>query len=162
MSCSLQFTYVRSFACKARLQNLRADCSTVALYRVTITWPQIFKGSFRVTTVGVFFTCDCWTQISWVIGDSGKPRSFILCGKKHECIWNNACLFWNNASTSLKNPLLVSGTPERECITMVPPPCPLKGEETGAQVPLHNSIISNFIICQDRLETNLLQLFART
>jgi len=37
--------------------------------------------------------------------------------------------------------------------------CPLKG---GAQVPLHNSIISNFMIYQDRLETNLLQLFAPT
>ena len=29
-------------------------------------------------------------------------------------------------------------------------------------MPIHNSIISNFIICQDRLETNLLQLLAPT
>jgi len=33
----------------------------------------------------------------------------------------------------------------------------LKGGATGAQVPLQNSIISNFTIYQDRLETNLLQ-----
>ena len=33
-------------------------------------------------------------------GDSGKPRTFILCEKKHEWIYSNA-------STSLKNPLLV-------------------------------------------------------
>jgi len=33
---------------------------------------------------------------------------------------------------------------------------------TEAQVPLHNSIISNFMIYQDRLERNLLQLFANT
>ena len=30
----------------------------------------------------------------------------------------------------------------------------------GAEVPLHNSIISNFMIYQDRIETNLLQPFA--
>jgi len=34
------------------------------------------------------------------------------------------------------------------------PPCPLK---EGAQVPLHNSIIRNFMIYQDRLERNLLR-----
>jgi len=39
--------------------------------------------------------------------------------------------------------------------------CPLKGEATGAQVPLHNSIIGNFVVYQDPLETNLLQLFAQ-
>ena len=41
-------------------------------------------------------------------------------------------------------------------------PCSLKGGATGAQVPLHNSIISNFMIYQDRIKTNLLQLFADT
>jgi len=41
-------------------------------------------------------------------------------------------------------------------------PCLLKGGATGAQVPLHNSITSNFMIYQDRLEINLLQLFAHT
>ena len=36
--------------------------------------------------------------------------------------------------------------------------CLLKGVAMGAQVPLHNSIISNFMIChyQDRIETNFL------
>jgi len=42
------------------------------------------------------------------------------------------------------------------------PPCLLRGRVMGAQVPLRNSIISNFMIYQDRLETNLLQLFAHT
>jgi len=32
--------------------------------------------------------------------------------------------------------------------------------ETGAEVLFHNRIIGNFIVYQDRLETNLLQLFA--
>ena len=41
--------------------------------------------------------------------------------------------------------------------------CLLKGgEATRAKVPLHKSIISNFMIYQDRLETNLLQLSAHT
>ena len=30
---------------------------------------------------------------------------------------------------------------------------------TGAEVPFHKSIIGSFMVCQDRLETNLLQLF---
>jgi len=41
------------------------------------------------------------------------------------------------------------------------PPAFCKGDN-GAQVPLHNSIISNFMIYQDQLETNLLQLFVHT
>jgi len=40
---SLQFTPVRSYACGGRWSNLRAVCSTVGLYCVTITWQQIFK-----------------------------------------------------------------------------------------------------------------------
>ena len=47
----LQFTHVRYFACRCRLQSLWADCSIVTLYCVTVTWQQIFKGS--VTVVGV-------------------------------------------------------------------------------------------------------------
>jgi len=31
--------------------------------------------------------------------------------------------------------------------------------ETGTEVPFHNSIIGNFMVYQDRPETNLLQLF---
>jgi len=42
-----------------------------------------------------------------------------------------------------------TGTPERGCIT-------------GAQVPLHTSITSNFLMYQEQFETNLLQLFAHT
>jgi len=41
-------------------------------------------------------------------------------------------------------------------------PCPLKGGATGSQVPLHTSIISNFMIYQDQFQTYLLQLFAHT
>ena len=50
----LQFTHVRSFACRGRLRNLLADCSTVGPSCVTIKWPQIFKDSLQVTVVGVF------------------------------------------------------------------------------------------------------------
>ena len=55
-----------------------------------------------------------------------------------------------------------AGTPERRCITGALPPCPLKGVATVAQVPLHTSITSNFMIYQDQFETNLQQLFAHT
>ena len=50
---SLQFTHVRYFACRCRLQSLWVDCSIVTLHCVTLTktWQQIFKGS--VTVVGI-------------------------------------------------------------------------------------------------------------
>jgi len=35
---SLQFTHVPSFACKGELRKSRANCFTVGLYCVTITW----------------------------------------------------------------------------------------------------------------------------
>jgi len=65
MSCRLQFTHVRSFACKERLRNLRADCSTVILCCVTITWPQRFASNYDSRR---FAACDCWTQKSWQVG----------------------------------------------------------------------------------------------
>jgi len=37
--------------------------------------------------------------------------------------------------------------------------CPFKRGATGAEVPFHNSIIGNFMVKQDGLEINLLQLF---
>jgi len=39
---------------------------------------------------------------------------------------------------------------------------PFEMGETGAQVPLHTSVVSNFMIYQDQFETNLLQVFAHT
>jgi len=38
-------------------------------------------------------------------------------------------------------------------------PLPFQKGATGAEVPFHTSIIGNFMVYQDRLETNLLQLF---
>ena len=55
-----------------------------------------------------------------------------------------------------------SGTPERWCITRALPPLPFKRGATGAQVPLHTSIISNSMINQDQFEANSLQLLAHT
>jgi len=49
---SLQFFHVRSFACRGRLPNLKADYSTVRLCCVTITWQQIYC-SLQVTIVGL-------------------------------------------------------------------------------------------------------------
>ena len=51
-----------------------------------------------------------------------------------------------------------AGSPERECMTRALPPCLLKGVATGAQMPLHSSIISTFMIYhyRDRIEANFL------
>jgi len=48
-------------------------------------------------------------------------------------------------------------TPEQEHF-----PLPFEKGATGAQVPLYHSIISNFMIYQNRLQTILLQLFAHS
>jgi len=40
-------------ACRGKLPNLRADCFTFGLYRVIITWQQIFKRSLQITILGV-------------------------------------------------------------------------------------------------------------
>jgi len=50
---SLQFTHVPSLACRGGLRKSRADCSTVGLYCVTITWHQICKGSPYITVASV-------------------------------------------------------------------------------------------------------------
>jgi len=39
-------------------------------------------------------------------------------------------------------------------------PCPFKRGETVEELSFHNSIIGNFIVYRDRIETTLLQLFA--
>jgi len=54
------------------------------------------------------------------------------------------------------------GTPERGCKTEALPPLPFEKGAMGAQVPFHTIIISNFMIYQYQLETNLLQLFVHT
>ena len=102
----LQFTHVPSFVCRGGLRKWRADCYTVDLYCVTITWQQIFK-SLLYITVEQAFCCMRLLNVHIVAGnaskqwhaDSGKPRTFALCEKKHEWVCSNA-------STSLKNPLV--------------------------------------------------------
>jgi len=39
-------------------------------------------------------------------------------------------------------------------------PCPVIKGATGAAVPFYKNIVSNFMVHQDRIETNFLQLFA--
>jgi len=51
---SLQFTHVPSSARRGGLRKSRADCSTVGLNCVTITWQLICKGSLYITLAGVF------------------------------------------------------------------------------------------------------------
>jgi len=39
-------------------------------------------------------------------------------------------------------------------------PCPFERGTTGAEAPFHNRITGDFLVFQNQLETNLLQLFA--
>jgi len=90
---SLQFTHVPSFACRGGLRKWRADCSTVGLYCVTITWQQIFKVHFVLRWQA--FCCMRLLNADILASnaarqwhaDSGKPRTCILCKKKHEWVY---------------------------------------------------------------------------
>jgi len=54
-----------------------------------------------------------------------------------------------------------SAMPESWNMTEALPPCPFKKQQRAfMEVPLHNSIIGNFMVRQDRLEKTNLQLFA--
>jgi len=50
----------------------------------------------------------------------------------------------------------VTGMPESGGVV----PVTFQKGGNGAEVPRHNSIIGNFMMCQDRIETNFLQLSA--
>ena len=52
--------------------------------------------------------------------------------------------------------LIWPGTPDTGALT----PCPFNRGVTGAEVLFRNSTIGNLMFYHDRLETNLLQLFA--
>jgi len=48
-------------ACRGRLRNSGANCSTIDLCCVTITWQQVFEDALQVTVVGVLphVTMEC-------------------------------------------------------------------------------------------------------
>ena len=55
VTCSdaLALHLIRFFACRGRLRNWGANCSTICLCCVTVTWQQIFEVALEVTVVGV-------------------------------------------------------------------------------------------------------------
>jgi len=53
---SLAVHYIRFFACRSRLRNSGANCSTVGLCCVTIAWQQIFEDALQVTVEGVLLS----------------------------------------------------------------------------------------------------------
>ena len=55
---SSHFTHVRYFDCRDRFRNVRAYCSTVGLYCVTITWQQVKKVHFKFGSK-CFGACGC-------------------------------------------------------------------------------------------------------
>jgi len=68
---------------------LRADCSTVGLYCVTITWQQIVKGLLEVAVEGVLQHVQLSVEPrlgrynatrQWLLVAIG-PRSYTLCEK---------------------------------------------------------------------------------
>ena len=51
--CPPNFWAGYATVCRGKLPNFRADCFTVGLYRVIMTWLQIFKCLLQVTMLGV-------------------------------------------------------------------------------------------------------------
>jgi len=76
---------LHSLACRGRLQNFRAVCSSIGLYCVTIIWQQILKARLQVTVVGVLLHVTVERRQNIMAGNSvrqwlliAKPHSFIL------------------------------------------------------------------------------------
>ena len=67
------FTHVRSFACRGRLSNLWANCFTVGVYCLTITWQKIFQCSLQVAILGFFSHVAIERKNSLVKKESGSP-----------------------------------------------------------------------------------------
>jgi len=51
---SLQFTHVRSFACRGKLRNSEANFSAIGLCCVTITRQQTLEDALQVTVAVAF------------------------------------------------------------------------------------------------------------
>jgi len=79
---SLQFTLCPLLACRGRLRNSGANCSTIGLCCATITWQQIFENALQVTVVLVLplVTIECRVLgrscSETVTADNGKSRRF--------------------------------------------------------------------------------------
>ena len=82
---SLHFTHVCSSACRGRLRNLLADCSTVGLYGVTITWQRIFKYLRQVPAVGVLLHVTVERRHLWAVARNAA-RQWLLMAVSHVVI----------------------------------------------------------------------------
>jgi len=95
---SLQFTHVRSFGYRDRLQNSRADCSTVGLYCVTKDG-KIIKGSLQVTVAGVLLHVTVENRhVSTLAGNAARQwllRAVSHCWIRFFSTWN-VLWSWNN------------------------------------------------------------------
>jgi len=133
----LRFIRDRSFACTGRLRNVGTDCSNFGLYCVTITWQQIFKGSLQVAAIGVSSPVTVERRHLWQV----MQRQWLLIAV------SQMVLYYVKRSKDAG---------EQESDRGIAP-CSFK----RGRCLFHNSIMGNFMIWQDRIETNLLQLFAQ-
>jgi len=60
------YAYPLFFACRGRLQNLRADFRTVGLYYITKHGKNLQRFTSSCGSKH-FAACDCWTQASWQV-----------------------------------------------------------------------------------------------
>jgi len=103
------------------------------------------------------------SEISKIRNFSWHRCSFTLC--YFDWLVAKQCFPWHHKSHSdilLLTKWFYQGRRNGGALRRNCPPAFWKGWAKGEQVHLLNSIISNSMICQDLLETKLLQLFAHT
>jgi len=134
----LQFTHIHYIYLQRQFAKVGNGRSTIGLHCVTVTWQQIFKGSLQVAAI-VF----CHLQLL---------NAGILAG--------NAARQWLLIAVSQIVLYCVKRSKdarEQESVGSIFP-CSFK---RGRWCLFHYNIVGTFMVHQDRIETNLFQLFAQ-
>jgi len=79
---SLQFTPIRSYACRGKWSNMRSVCFTVRLY--CVPWQQIFRGSLQVTAKSILPHA---TIESTHLGRYTAARDWLLIALSHTLLY---------------------------------------------------------------------------
>jgi len=82
LACRDEFAVhlIRFSACRGKLQNAGANCSTIGVCCVTITWQQIFEDALHCYGGRHFPACNYWTSVATAVFFSLDPGFSILSG----------------------------------------------------------------------------------
>jgi len=82
---------IRSFGCRYWLRKSGANCSTVSLCCVTITWQHIFEGSLQVAVVAVLPLVMKQLNADILAGNAARQRLLIVVSHVRSYQWWENC-----------------------------------------------------------------------